>query len=631
MSGFTEIENRIITKYISDLKLSRSLTLIRGVMESIWADEAPRIVKDYTDHGEKHSERLAYFAEKLLLINPDIKFSQQEIYLLLAGIYLHDIGMQCDIVKYPEIKEKAEKLGARFEEAFIAKTTNEYSLEEQKEIRKNHHFLSAAWIDYLYEGKAPVLSHGIKSIPYDLVDDLMDICKFHSKLSINDCSDFFTDYPSSRKKMVASLLRFADELDISSTRVRIETVKIFSIDSENSVYWWLHNYTNINLVDTNKIRIKVNLCPEDFESYGSFVKEDYITNFKNKNMPVLDVLVGQNIPLIIDHNSDVVAHVRAEKFPPEITAVLDKKIKNIGIDEISEIDITKTTINPSKGNKITNSFEYDVFICHSSKDKPIIEAILKDLKKENITCWVDAEQIGFGHSIIQKIEEGLKKSKYVIPCLSNNLNTSGWTRAEYGAILNAEFCGNSKRLVIPLKLDNCDDDDIPLLLRDKKRVTYSEKTEFNEFIDFLKKLPSDTLDLQLLKNNANSYKKSAERCLEQRLLPDGKIESPLVPAIVNLASSIEFYLKFLLAKEGKTLSEYNLLDLFKSLELSTQIEIINMTKYNKNVFELLLENHSEASVEWRNIHIHGKNKSMSVDIQFMKKLMDSLEFIVNRS
>ena len=106
----------------------------------------------------------------------------------------------------------------------------------------------------MYEGNDPVLSPGIKSVPYDLVDDLMDVCKFHSKLPINDCSDFFTDYPNSRKKMVASLLRFADELDISSTRVKIETVKIFSITHENSVYWWLHNYTKINFVDSNKVR-----------------------------------------------------------------------------------------------------------------------------------------------------------------------------------------------------------------------------------------------------------------------------------------------------------------------------------------------------------------------------------------
>jgi len=312
-------------------------------MERIWANEAPRIVKNYTDHGEKHSERVACFAEKLLQINPDAKFSQQEIYLLLAGIYLHDIGMQCDIVKYPEIKEKAKSLGVKFKKAFTAKTTTEYSWEEQKEIRKNHHLLSAAWIEYLYEKNDPVLSHGIKSVPYDLVDDLMDVCKFHSKLPINDCSDFFTDYPSSRKKMVASLLRFADELDISSTRVKIETVKIFSITLENSVYWWLHNYTKINFVDSNKVRFKVNLHPENFDTYGSFVREDYITNFKNKNKPVLDVLVGQKIPIVIDNHSDVVAHIRAEKFPPEINAVLDKKM---GKSDLSSTEVPPISKDP---------------------------------------------------------------------------------------------------------------------------------------------------------------------------------------------------------------------------------------------------------------------------------------------
>ena len=139
--------------------------------------------------------------------------------------------------------------------------------------------------------------------------------------------------------MVASLLRFADELDISSRRVKIETVKIFSINSENSVYWWLHNYTKVDFVNFNKVLLKVNLHPDDFESYGSFVREDYITNFKNKNQPVLDVLVGQNIPIIIDNDSDVVAHNRAEKFPPEITAVLDKKIQESDLSPNSQIQV----------------------------------------------------------------------------------------------------------------------------------------------------------------------------------------------------------------------------------------------------------------------------------------------------
>jgi Predicted ATP-dependent serine protease len=325
MPGFTDVEKRILKKYELNLELSRSLNSIREVMESIWAHEAPRIVKDYTDHGEEHSQRIAYFAEKLLQINPDVNFSQNEIYLLLAGIYLHDIGMQCDIAKYPEIKTKAESLGAAFSINFISKTTDGYSLEEQKEIRKNHHFLSAAWIDYLYEGKDPVLSYGIRSIPFDLVDDLMDVCKFHSKLSINDCPISFKVYPSSRKRMVAALLRFADELDISSTRVNIETVKIFHIDPENSVYWWLHNHTEVNFVDLNKVLLRVGLNPEDFELYGSFIQKNYLEDFKNKNKLVLDVLVEERIPIVISSQSEVVSNKHVEKFPAEMTAVLDKK------------------------------------------------------------------------------------------------------------------------------------------------------------------------------------------------------------------------------------------------------------------------------------------------------------------
>src|SRR5665647_1831230 len=330
MPGFTEVENRIINNHIKDTRLINSLALIREVMESIWAGEAPRIVKDFTDHSEKHSERVAGFVEKLLNASPNAVFTDQEIYLLLAGVYLHDIGMQCDISKYPEIKEKAEGLGAKFKEAFTAKTTNGYSLEEQKEIRENHHYLSAAWIDYLYKRNDDDLHLEIKSIPDDLVDDLMDVCIFHSKLSINDCADCFNFDPNNRKKIVAALLRFADELDISSTRVKFKTVKIYNLNPDNIFYWWLHNYTKIIFIGSNRIRLSVRLHPEDFKLYGSFIRYDYISKFKNKNQSILDVLVEQKIPVVIDNNSDIVEHKRAEKFPPEITAFLDKKIqKNV--------------------------------------------------------------------------------------------------------------------------------------------------------------------------------------------------------------------------------------------------------------------------------------------------------------
>ena len=149
--------------------------------------------------------------------------------------------------------------------------------------------------------------------------------------------------------------------------------------------------------------------------------------------------------------------------------------------------IEKTDVlSEEKRSQQMTTFEYDVFICHSSKDKPIIDNIVKDFKRERITYWLDAEQINFGEPITEKIEDGLQKSKYIMPCLSVNLARSGWTRAEYGSILNAELSGKSERIVIPLKLDNCSESDIPLLLRDKKRVTFSNKMEFGEFLNFLK-------------------------------------------------------------------------------------------------------------------------------------------------
>jgi len=136
--------------------------------------------------------------------------------------------------------------------------------------------------------------------------------------------------------------------------------------------------------------------------------------------------------------------------------------------------------------------------------------------------------------------------------------------------------------------------------------------------------------LQLLRNIASAFKKSAERSLEQRSLPNGQIEFFIVPAVVSLAFSIELYLKFLLAKNKTPCRSHKLLDLFNSLDSTIKQEIIDLTNYDKDKFELLLSKHTEAFVEWR--YIHEKNeKSINVDLEFMIKLIDCVEFIVNRS
>jgi hypothetical protein len=168
------------------------------------------------------------------------------------------------------------------------------------------------------------------------------------------------------------------------------------------------------------------------------------------------------------------------------------------------------------------------------------------------------------------------------------------------------------------------------IITKKRDYIKADKSDTREH-SRVEKPPSDIMELQLLKSSASAFKKSAERSLEKRKLPDEQIESFLVPAVVDLATSIEFYLKFLLIKRGKTLSGHKLLDLFKSLDLTTRNDIINLTKYNKDEFELLLDQHSNAYIEWRDIHIHGKSRSLYANFEFMRKLIDSLESVVNSS
>ena len=132
-----------------DEKLIGSLHTIKSSIKSIWVPNV-RIIKDFTDHGMDHSDRVLNHAASLLAIlrgNTDRDLTDVERYLLLASGYLHDIGMQCDIIKFPHIKKVAESFGADFSGADLsADFSSNYSSEAQNKIRENHQYRTAAGI-----------------------------------------------------------------------------------------------------------------------------------------------------------------------------------------------------------------------------------------------------------------------------------------------------------------------------------------------------------------------------------------------------------------------------------------------------------------------------------------------------
>ena len=135
------------------------------------------------------------------------------------------------------------------------------------------------------------------------------------------------------------------------------------------------------------------------------------------------------------------------------------------------------------------------------------------------------------------------------------------------------------------------------------------------------------MDLDLLKNNALAFKKSAERCLEPKKQPGGGYEFFAVPAVVNLAFSVELYLKFILIKKGKSHKGHELFKLFKLLDDPTKEAIIKATNYDQITFESMLTNHTATFVEWR--YMHEENRDMRASTEFMMKLATSIENVAN--
>ncbi len=139
---------------------------------------------------------------------------------------------------------------------------------------------------------------------------------------------------------------------------------------------------------------------------------------------------------------------------------------------------------PAEGASV--AFEYDVFLSYSTQDRVKIDQICARFRQSGVRYWVDHEQIRFGDQIVQKIEDGLRGSRHVVACLSERQAKSGWSRAEYGAILHREFSGDTSRRVIPLTLDGpLRADSVPILLSDVLRADYTNPDSFSSFIAFL--------------------------------------------------------------------------------------------------------------------------------------------------
>jgi AAA15 family ATPase/GTPase len=189
----------------------------------------PRL-RDFTDHTpEGHSERIIDILNALcseMMGMKDKKLNTEEIFVLLASAYLHDVGMQ--YAKDPELR--------------------------LIDIRERHHELSEKMIlGSLYErANWPDLG-----IPMEYADEIAKVSRGHRRTDLytREYDALHKNGKPIRLRLLVALLSLADDLDLTYRRVVMENLELSSVPQESRVYWWRYYYIEAVSISEGKIQL----------------------------------------------------------------------------------------------------------------------------------------------------------------------------------------------------------------------------------------------------------------------------------------------------------------------------------------------------------------------------------------
>ena len=206
---------------------------IRNTVRNRWEQVRPYVM-GYPPHGPSHCEKVEVKLNQLLPDEKSEKLSEEERFLLLASVWLHDIGM------HPELRDV-------FPNDPRAVVGDDALREWEKDtLRPTHADRSATFI----KRKASEL--GLTSRESDL---LATICRNHRK-SANLHKVRLDD----RYRLLIAYLRLADALHIPERAPSGELKKYiqYGMDAKSKFHWFKSLYTSdIKVLPDDKIVIKL--------------------------------------------------------------------------------------------------------------------------------------------------------------------------------------------------------------------------------------------------------------------------------------------------------------------------------------------------------------------------------------
>ncbi|PYQ25424.1 MAG: toll/interleukin-1 receptor domain-containing protein [Acidobacteria bacterium] len=91
-----------------------------------------------------------------------------------------------------------------------------------------------------------------------------------------------------------------------------------------------------------------------------------------------------------------------------------------------------------------------VFISHRSTDADLAEKLAADLKRAGHLVWLDTWEVTVGDDLVERINEGLERSTYLVTCYSS-AGMAPWMNKEWMSTLARQMNGAGVK-ILPARL-----------------------------------------------------------------------------------------------------------------------------------------------------------------------------------
>lgn len=138
--------------------------------------------------------------------------------------------------------------------------------------------------------------------------------------------------------------------------------------------------------------------------------------------------------------------------------------------------------------------EYDVFVSHAWEDKEdFVDDFVDALRNLGIKVWYDTTQIKWGDSMRERIDDGLRKSRFGVAILSPNYIAENkyWTKAELDGLFQLESVNGKTLLPIWHNLTKQQVMNYSPIIANKKAMTTALMTAQEIAEELLNLIPKD--------------------------------------------------------------------------------------------------------------------------------------------